>query len=222
MKTKNTNNFIVSAGLLISFVIFTLFIMFIDVNPIGPQKSAVGFATLNGWAHGLIGTNMTLHHVTDWASILAVLIAFGFALLGLCQLVKRKNLLQVDSSILVLGGFYLIVFGVYLLFEFCIVNYRPILINGVLEASYPSSTTMLVMCIMPTAMMQFHRLIKNKSVKRIVNIFCGVFTGLMVAGRLLSGVHWVTDMIGGALLSTALVMLYFSVTQFIDSKKRDK
>ncbi len=222
MKTKNTKNFIASAGLLVSFVIFTLLIMFIDVNPIGPQESAVGFATLNGWAHGFIGTNMTLYTITDWASILAILIAFGFAMLGLCQLIKRKNLLKVDSSILVLGGFYLIVFGVYLLFEFCIVNYRPILINGVLEASYPSSTTMIVMCIMPTAMMQFHRLIKNKSVKSIVNISCGVFTGLMVVSRLLSGVHWITDIIGGALLSTALVMLYFSINRLIDSKKCDE
>lgn len=219
MKSKNIKNFVISAGLLISFVLFTLLVKYIDVKSIGPQQSSVGFATINAWVHELTGENMTLYNITDFASILAILIALGFAILGLCQFIKRRSLLKVDSSILVLGGFYMLVFGAYLFFEFCIVNYRPILIDGVLEAAYPSSTTMLVMCIMPTAMMQFSRLIKNNKAKNIVNIFCGVFTGLMVVGRLLSGVHWFTDILGGALLSTALVMLYFAVNKFIDSKK---
>lgn len=219
MKTENTKNCIISAGLLISFILFTLMVIFIDVKPIGPQESLVGFATLNGWVHNLFGVNMTLYNITDWASVLTLPIMVGFATLGLCQLVKRRSLFKVDSSIIALGGFYIIVLACYLFFEFNIVNYRPILINGFLEASYPSSTTMLVMCVMPTAMMQYSRLIKNSKVKNIVNAFCGIFTGLMVIGRLLSGVHWFTDILGGALLSATLVMLYFSVNKWIDFKK---
>ena len=140
------------------------------------------------------------------------------AILGLCQWIKRKNLFHVDSSILVLGCFYLLVFAVYLFFEFHVVNYRPVLINGFLEASYSSSTTMLVMCVMPPAMMQYHRLIKCRTAQHIVNTSCGIFTGLMVLGRLLSGVHWFTDILGGTLFSAALVMLYFSVTGWINAK----
>ncbi len=219
MKTKNIKNFIVSSGLMITFILFTLIVKFIEVKPIGPQESSVGFATLNGWIHNLFGINMILYNITDWASVLTLPIMLGFATLGLCQLIKRKKLFKVDNSILVLGGFYIIVFAFYLFFEYFIVNYRPVLIDGFLEASYPSSTTMLVMCVIPTAMIQFNRLIKNNKAKNIVNIFCGVFTGLMVMGRLVSGVHWLTDILGGALLSTALVMLYFSVNKLIDSKK---
>ena len=37
------------------------------------------------------------------------------------------------------------------------------------------------------------------------------------SGRLLSGVHWVSDIIGGALLSGGLVMLYDSI-QFIKNR----
>lgn len=222
MKTKNTKSFIISASLLITFILFTLLVKFIDVKPIGPQESSIGFATLNGWIHDLFGVNMALYKITDWASILAVLITLGFAVLGLCQLIKRRNLLKVDSSILVLGIFYIVVFSAYLFFEFFIVNYRPVLINGFLEASYPSSTTMLVMCIMPTAMMQFRRLITNTKARNIVNTSCVIFTGLMVIGRLLSGVHWFTDILGGILLSTTLVMLYFSANSFIDSKKSNQ
>lgn len=124
-----------------------------------------------------------------------------------------------DHSILVLGGFYLLVIAAYLFFEYNIVNYRPVLINNILEASYPSSTTMLVMCIIPTAMMQFHRLIQNKKVRIVVNTLCGAFAVLMVVGRLLSGVHWLTDILGSILLSSMLVMLYYSVNVYIESKQ---
>lgn len=222
MKTKNTKNFFISASLLISFLLFTLMVKFIDVKPIGPEESLVGFATLNGWINNLFGVNMALYNITDWASILAILIIFGFAIFGLCQWIKRRSLFKVDSSILVLGGFYIIVFTAYIFFEFFIINYRPVLINDLLESSYPSSTTMLVMCIMPTAMMQFSRLIANNNARNIVNIFCGVFTGLMVVGRLFSGVHWLTDILGGALLSTGLVMFYFTMNEWIDSKKQNQ
>lgn len=222
MKTKNTKKFIVSASLLISFVLFSLMVKYIDVKPIGPGESLVGFATLNGWLHNLFGVNMILYHITDWASILAVFITLGFAILGLSQWIKRRSLFKVDRSILVLGVFYIIVFTIYIFFEFFIVNYRPVLVSGILEASYPSSTTMLVMCIIPTAMMQFRRLITNNKAKNIVNASFGIFTGLMVIGRLLSGVHWFTDILGGALLSTGLVMFYFSMNEWIDSRKQNQ
>lgn len=219
MKPNNKKIFIISGCLLIAFVLFTWLIMQIDVRPIGPQGSSVGFAAINAWARAVLGVNMTLYNITDWASLVALLIAVGFAILGLCQLVQRKSLLRVDGSILALGGFYCVVFCVYLLFEYFVVNRRPVLINGILEASYPSSTTVLVMCIMPTAMMQFRRLIKDKRVRDGVTLLCGAFTGLMVLGRLLSGVHWLTDIFGGALLSAALVTLYAAVVSWLDARK---
>ena len=161
-KKKIQNNFIVAAGLLALFILYTVAIMFVDVQPIGPQGSSVGFAEVNQYFHTLFGVNMLLYSITDWLSIAVLFIMFGFAMVGLVQLIKRKSLFRVDSSILVLGGFYVLVFLAYLFFEFFVVNYRPVLIEGVLEASYPSSTTMLMMCIMPTAIMQFHHLISSK------------------------------------------------------------
>ena len=135
----------------------------------------------------------------------------GFALLGLIQWIKRKHLLKVDYSILVLGGFYIVVMTVYVLFEVVVVNYRPVWIGGILEASYPSSTTMLVMCVMPTAIIQFNTRIKNNVLKRCVASAIIAFIVFMVIGRLISGVHWLTDIIGGALFSTGLVLLYHAI-----------
>ena len=151
---------------------------------------------------------MSLYTITDWLGLVPFGIVVGFGTLGLIQLIKRKHLSKVDYSILALGGFYIVVMAVYVLFEVFIVNYRPVLIGGVLEASYPSSTTMLVMCVMPTAIMQFNARIKNETLKRCISCAIIAFIVFMVTGRLISGVHWFTDIIGGALISAGLVLMY--------------
>ena len=212
MKKETKKNFGIAAILLGAFVVWTAAVRLVDVQPIGPQGSAVGFATINGWVHDLTGVHMALYTVTDWLGLVPIAFAIGFALLGLIQWVKRKHLRQVDFSILVLGGFYLLVMAAYVLFEVVVINYRPVLINGCLEASYPSSTTMLVLCVMPTTLMQLNARIKSQTLKRWVGFGITAFILFMVIGRLLSGVHWFTDIIGGALLSAGLVMLYYSIT----------
>ena len=215
MEKKNRRLFWVGVGLLLAFVLWTVFVCFIDVRAIGPRESSVGFATLNGYVHNLTGVNMSLYVVTDWLGLVPIGVAFGFAVLGLVQWIKRKSLLKVDRSILTLGGFYIVVMAVYILFEIVVINYRPTLINGYLEASYPSSTTMLVMCVMPTAMMQFSTRIKNDLFRRCVMFTIAVFIAFMVIGRLVSGVHWITDIIGGVLVSTAILLMYYSIGNIV-------
>ena len=199
-------------GFLGAFVLWTVLVSVVDVRAIAPNGSSVGFATLNGYVHNLTGVNMRLYSITDWLGLVPIGVAFGFAMLGLVQWIKRKSLFKVDRSILALGGFYVAVMAVYILFEFVVINYRPTLIDGYLEASYPSSTTMLVMCVMPTAKMQLRARIKNNGLKHCVKILIAVFTSFMVVGRFVSGVHWITDIIGGALVSAGLVITYASVS----------
>lgn len=204
MKKRNVS---IALGFLAAFLLWTVAVSRIDVQPIGPQGSVVGFATLNGLVHSFTGVHMLLYTITDWLSLVPVAFGLGFALTGLWQWIKRKSILKVDCSILILGGFYAVVLAVYLLFEKVVINYRPVLIEGVLEASYPSSTTVLVLCIMPTAVMQ----LRSHAQKKGIIMAITVFTVFMVIGRLLSGVHWVTDIIGGILLSAGLVLLYGSI-----------
>lgn len=208
MKRKS---FYAGLGLLVLFIIWTVALRIVNVGSIGPQGSSVGFATLNKTVHNITGVHMSLYTITDWLGLVPICFIMGFGILGLCEWIKRKNLFKVDYSILTLGGFYIIVMAVYIFFEMFVVNYRPILINGILEASYPSSTTMLVMCVMPTAIMQFNVRIKSNIVKKCVNILIIAFIAFMVIGRLLSGVHWFSDIIGGALLSAGLVLLYHAI-----------
>ena len=204
-------NICIALGLLTAFALWTIAISLIDVQPIGPRGSTVGFATLNSMAHKLTGVHMRLYTITDWLGLVPVAFGFGFALLGLTQWIKRKSVLKVDRSILILGVFYLVTLAAYLFFESCVINYRPVLIAGYLEASYPSSTTLLVLCVMPTARMQLRGRIKNHAFRKAVTVAITSFIVFMVAGRLVSGVHWLTDIIGGILLSAGLVMIYDSL-----------
>ena len=211
LKNLSKKKICVGVCLLVMFILWTVLVCLVDVQPIGPQDSAVGFAALNGAFHRLTGVHMALYDLTDWLSVLPLGIVVGFAALGLVQLIGRKSLQKVDFSIFVLGGFYVVVMAAFVLFEVLEINYRPVLIEGVLEASYPSSTTMLVMCVMPTTMLQLKDRLENSALKRILLAAIALFTAFMVIGRLISGVHWLTDIIGGALLSAGLVVLYDAV-----------
>ena len=213
MKKENKKRFLLPASILIAFVLWTLAVSFIDVRALGPNGSSVGFTTVNRFVHELLGVHMTLYVITDWLSILPLCFILGFAVLGLVQWIKRRRILAVDLSILALGVFYIVVLALYLFFETVVINYRPVLIDGYLEASYPSSTTMLVLCVMPTAIMQFKERINNRVLARLVLALIIGFTAFMVIGRLVSGVHWFTDIIGGALLSSGLVMTYYSIVK---------
>lgn len=208
MKKKNYVSPIASLLMLAVFVLWTLAVRFIDVKAIGPLGTSVGFAAINAFVHELTGVNMFLYHITDWLSLVPIVVAVGFALLGIIQWIKRKKLNKVDRSLFILGGFYVAVFAVYILFETVTVNYRPVLIAGRTEASYPSSTTLLVMCVMSTSVMQFNTRTRNPFLKKFISALIVAFIIFMVAGRLISGVHWFTDIVGAALLSSGLVMLY--------------
>ena len=208
MKKEAKVTLFIAIALFLLFIIWTALVSTIDVHPIGPDGSEVGFATLNGRFHSLTGANLWLYELTDLLSIIPLLFVCGFGCLGLFQLIKGRRITSVDFSILALGGFYIAVFAGFLFFEIFVINYRPILIEGVLEASYPSSTTMLVMTIMPTAIMQLYSRIKNKRFANAISVIMIAFTAFMVIGRIISGVHWITDIIGGALLSASLAMLY--------------
>lgn len=211
MKSKNI--LLSGFGSITAFVLWTFLVKIIDVKAIGPDCSKVGFASLNGFFHDLTGVNFHLYILTDWLGLIPISFMFGFAIFGFIQFLKRKSLLKVDTDILILGGFYIVMTMFYLFFENFIINYRPVLIEGILEASYPSSTTLMVMCVMPTAAIQLNRRIKNMKFRKTAVYLINIFTVFMVLARLVSGVHWITDIIGGIFLSMGLVLIFSAITE---------
>lgn len=209
---KRSKQLCIGMAMLAVFVLWTVIICLVDVQPIGPDGSSVGLASINHFIHQQLGVHLSLYIITDWLGLVPLITCIVFGMLGLKQWVQRKSLRKVDRSLLMLGGFYIAVMAVYAFFENCVINHRPVLIDGVLEASYPSSTTLLVLCVMPTVIMHFSARLKCNVVKRWMNRLICAFMAFMVIGRLVSGVHWFSDIVGSVFLSAGLVTLYGSIS----------
>ena len=217
---KNKRNFIAAGISGLAVAILVILIRVADVQPIGPEGTSVGLSHLNQFISRLCGVNMIWYEITDWLGIAAILTAFIFALIGFIQMVKRRSVLKVDREILALGGLYILVIGLYVLFEVVIVNYRPIIMpDGTHpEASFPSSHTMLVCVIMGSAVMLIGRYVKGRTLRNVLSLGCTIIIGVTVVGRLISGVHWFTDIVGGILISVMLLSLYSGI---LDLTKTD-
>lgn len=220
---RNKMNILVTIELFVLFLIFTAAVRTVDVQAIGAFGKSVGLAEVNGAFAKLIGTNMLLYKLTDVLGILALGVVGCFGVLGLVQLIKRKSLLKVDPQILTLGCFYILVGAIYLFFEKVVINYRPVDLGEGPEASFPSSHTVLTVCVMATAVIMLNYLLKdNDLLRKILKCASWAVAAVTVVGRLLSGCHWLTDIVGGLILSAALVMLFTTVIEYIDEKKNGR
>ena len=221
MNKKSITFFVLGGIFLAFFAILTVALLFIDVRTIGPEGSSIGFATLNGaYAEG-IGVNMLCYDIAEILGYLIFAFVGFFAVLGVIQLIKRKKLFAVDREILLLGVFYAAVAAVYVAFELVVVNYRPILIEGELEASYPSSHTLLAICVVATAIVALHKIFGAKKWVICLDVVSSLAMTATVVFRAISGVHWLTDILAGIILSLALVFLYCGAVE-IEKKELDK
>ena len=210
MKKNEKKSLLIGGIFLAMFAVWTVLILTVDVQPLGQNGTSIGFAAFNCWFHHFTGVNMAIYTITDWMGLVPVTVCLIFAGVGLVQLIKRRSLFKVDADIIILGVYFAIVFLAYAIFEMIPINYRPILIEGRMEASYPSSTTLLVLSVIPALIEQIQRRLSAIRVKRIITIAAIAFSVFMVTGRLVSGVHWFTDIVGGELLSAGLFKLYKS------------
>lgn len=205
---KRRKEILLCGGLFAVAIIYTLLVKYIDVQEIGPNDSLVGFATINNFMFNLTGVNMLWYDITEWWGFVPLFIAFIYAMIGFIQMIKRRNILKVDKEILGLCVYYIIVIGLYIFFETCIINYRPTLMDGILEASYPSSHTLLSVCICGSSLIINKYLFKNRNFFKAENIISILSILVIVIGRFISGVHWFTDIVGAILISIALLKAF--------------
>ena len=201
------------------FIILILLVKKVDTAVIGNTGKEVGLSALNRLLYKET-PNMTWYFVTEVLGYLALLVAAAFAVLGMVQMIQRKSLLKVDPSILALGGLYIVVLGIYALFNKVVINYRPIMLPDELapEASFPSSHTMLAIVVLGSGMMVLPDYLTDRKLLRSVQSAGLAMMAILVFGRLLSGAHWLTDIIGGVLISAALLAAFAAVRAKIQQR----
>lgn len=216
LKKKNV---IVSICLIMLSIIYTILVKYVDVSPIGPKASSVGFSTLNKFVFNFFGRSNIWYNITEVLGMISILIALFYALIGLYKLIKNKSILKIDKEIIILGIFYFVVLLVYLFFEKVIINYRPVLVKGILEASYPSSHTMLSICICLSAIIINNKLYKNMRISKIINTLSIIIMITTTIGRLLSGMHWISDILGGIIISICLSYIFKTVIYSLNEEE---
>lgn len=215
------NGIVRTSLLALLFIMFTLAVINVDVQKIGPEGSEVGFAFINGPVHDALPVNDLFYKLTTFLGYLALLAVLGYGAVGVWQLMKRRSLKKVDSQLISLGIFFVLVIFCYVLFEKLVINYRPVILDEGLEASYPSSHTLLALCVFGAMMVPYPELFSEKQLS-LVRAAAGALVVLSVVGRLLSGVHWLTDIVGAVLLSAALLSGYVSMLQIGRQKQNAK
>ena len=189
---------------------FTYLVKTYDVAPIGPMDTEVGFARINQRVHIITGVNMNWFESTELLGYAAIGVAALFALVGLFQMIRRKSLFKVDKEIIGLGVLFVVVIGFYVLFDKVVINYRPVVMPGETfpEPSYPSSHTMLIITVMGATIMLLKRYLKKGFLRGLIWFVLFLTILVTIGGRLYSGVHWCTDIVGGVLLSASLLDFY--------------
>lgn len=214
--------FWVGGGCLVAFLAFTLLVVLVDVAPVGPLGSEVGFSALNLAFFESVGTSDLCYTVSELLGYAVLLIAAGFAGLGACQLIRRRSILRVDRGILAMGALFVTVVVFYLLFELFPINYRPVLEEGELAASYPSTHTMLALTVTSAAMWELCDRLRGKRTLQWVTVALGTLLALTIlVTRALSGVHWLTDIVASVLLSDALIGGYLGIRSLLMKKNTE-
>ena len=203
------------------FLVLIVLLCLADRAPVGPEDTVMGLAKLNVMMYKAVGVGgsggsglrMGLYKLTEYLGYFSILVLCVFALLGFVQLIRRRSLKKVDRQILAMGGLFVLTLILYVFFNKVVVNCRPMILPGESgpEPSFPSSHTMLVIVILGSVCMVLGKYVRTPWLCALLRVLCVALILAMVFGRLLCGCHWFTDILGGVLLSCAMLALFAAV-----------
>lgn len=223
MKRKEELAFIAAGVFAFLFLLLIILVKTVDVQAVGPEGTSVGFATINSAIHDVTGFRSGFYTVSKVLGILELALVVLWAGYGVYMWIRKKSILKVPSVILSAGIIYAAVAVLYVFFEKVVINYRPIIMEGKedVEASFPSTHTLIACVVLGTSIVIVSRIIKNKMAKSLIQALFAIMMIATVVGRLVSGVHWFTDIIGGLLLSASLICVYLGLTRVFQSLKKN-
>ena len=199
----------VAVACTVIFILFTIMVTALDGQTVDGHR--LGLATMNGWWRDLVGVNAAWRVVSDVVAVGTVFGAVGLLIVQIVAVVRGRGLRPVvrdwwgvDLVLISLG----ICYG---LFQIVVINYRPLLMHGVAEASYPSSHVLLFATVWPLLILTLWRMTKRRWV-RVTVMVVGMMVMLAgIVARALSGYHWLSDLVGGVLLGVTLVAWYLAL-----------
>ena len=210
-KNKLKINAILSGVLTLCFVLFTILVKCVDTAYVGATDKKIGFSSLNAIFYNNIQVSDLFDKLSDVLMIISIAIIALAVVVSVVQLVKRKSLKKIDREFYAFAIVLVLMVCVYVMFEIIDLNFRPVLIDGKVEASYPSSHTMLELTVFMCLMVYGLSNLKSNKQKIICSLVLGALIIAVVLFRVLSGMHWATDIIASIILSLMLTSYYILI-----------
>ena len=201
-----------SAGAMVLFILLIVLLRVVDVKTVEETGKTVGFFALNSGFHKLTGVKEGWYELTQFMGYVSIAAGLVFAVIGLIQLIRGKSIKKVDRRIIALGVLFVAAGIIYALFELIVVNCRPVIMPGdtEAEASFPSSHTVLVSVVMSGVALMLDPYIKNRRLRVSLQAVSMLIVLITVFGRLICGMHWFTDVLGGILISISLIAAFMA------------
>lgn len=196
----------------ILFLVLTVSLLLVDVQSAGAQT--VGWASLNFWWHDLISVQHGWHIVSNIVATVTLLALCAMVVWQFIIMLRGKSFRAFLKQWLAFDITVILLVLCYVLFQIVVVNYRPIMIDGMAEVSYPSSHILLFATLLPLIVCECWHNVPSKVWRRVIAVSALVLMVVGIVARALCGYHWLTDSVGALLLSAALVAWYKVMTQY--------
>lgn len=206
---------IISCASLLLFLLFLIMLYTVDVKNIGAGVTKVGLCFINN--HSFMASNASMwDKISDVCMYLGIGVIGALFILGVVQLIQRKNILKVDKEILVFGCLVVLMIIIWLFFDkVLIVNNRPILVDGKVECSFPSTHIMITSFALLSGSYYLFKKINKKHLTIIMYVASAIIVTICFLGRVLSGMHFLTDAVCGLLMGLFLFFSLLAILQFI-------
>lgn len=200
------------------FIIWTILVKTVDVQYIS-NIGFLGFYNLNISVNEKIqAMNVGLFdNVSDVLLFISLATIIPFAVVGVVQLIKNKSLKKVDPVLYIMLLGYVLMLAGYFIFEIMNVNASPVSTPEKIKPSYPSSHVLAFLSLSFIALTGLFHFVDLEKQFKIVFIVCFALADVcMVVTRLLSGQHYLTDIIGGILLSASVITIVYGVYKLLN------
>lgn len=184
-------------------LIFTILVSFVDVKIFNVTNTKIGLYSLNKiFLVNSINSNY-INIISNGIFLICLLVIILMLLLITFEYFKTKKINKNNLNFFI---HFLIMVLIWIIFDkILIINYRPILINGNIEGSYPSTHVMVSTFVLLFLSDQLKKIFKNDKIFYIISIGLIIIQSI---SRILLTMHWFTDIIGGLLIGCLLFFTF--------------